>query len=218
MNSKVKAEVEELISGLRLSCSVEEFQEKVDWVHISRHKRLSEDLIREFHNKVHWGCISENQKLSEDFIREFQDKVNWNCISRYQKLSEVFIIEFQDKVNWGCILAFQNIFKDFAKKFRYKLNSVYKVNNKKIPEPVKTEPKVRTITISKEYKISTEGKLCSKDCIYSEGCWCKLFMKIRFQNKETCSCCKQITSLGYVRVEECLKSTGEYYGSQSESD
>jgi intein-encoded DNA endonuclease-like protein len=69
--------------------------DKVDWIHISIHQKLSEDFIREFQDKVNWNCISYNQKLSENFIREFQDEVYWYCISEKQKLSEDFI---RDKI------------------------------------------------------------------------------------------------------------------------
>ena len=72
----MKKEIKNLIKEMKLDCSVEEFE-----------------------NKVNWGCISVYQKLSEPFIREYEGRVNWEYISKYQKLSEPFIKEYKDKLN-----------------------------------------------------------------------------------------------------------------------
>ena len=101
---------------------IREFKDKVHWVNISYHQKLSEDFIREFQDKVYWVNISYHQKLSEDFIREFQDKINWDSISLKQKLSEDFINEFKDKINFKKLLQNQYCPPDI--KFKY-----YKDNN-----------------------------------------------------------------------------------------
>jgi len=145
MKKSVKKEIRSLIKKLELNCSVEEFEDKVDWDDISRYQKLSEDFIREFQdevdwiyiskyqklsenfirefkNKVNWGCISIHQKLSEGFIREFKNKVNWGCISIHQKLSEGFIMEFKDKVSWGIISIYQNLSEGFIREFKDKVS------------------------------------------------------------------------------------------------
>ena len=94
---------------------IREFQDKINWKHVSRCQKLSEDFIREFQDKVNWKEISWNQKLSEDFIREFQDKVYWNNISSFQTLSENFIKEFQDKVHWNNIFQHKKLTESFLK-------------------------------------------------------------------------------------------------------
>jgi hypothetical protein len=47
-NQKVIAEVEKIIKELNLNCTLEEFQNKVDWNYISIYQKLSEDFIKEF--------------------------------------------------------------------------------------------------------------------------------------------------------------------------
>ena len=93
MNTQVKQEVKKLIKELNLNCSVEEFENEVDWYNISMCQNLSEAFIREFQDKVDWGNIAIYQKLSESFIREFENEVDWDYISN-QKLSKQFIKEF----------------------------------------------------------------------------------------------------------------------------
>ena len=150
-------EVKELIKKLNLNCSVEQFQDKVNWEYmsrcqtlsedfirefqdkvcweyISRHQILSEDFIREFQDKIDWDAISLNQKLSENFIREFQDKVEWQSISVHQRLSENFIKEFQDKIIWQAISYFQILSEDFIKEFKEKLDLKYLLKKHKISQ------------------------------------------------------------------------------------
>ena len=100
---------------------IREFKDKIDWYHISKHQKLSENFIREFKNEVNWCRISKCQELSEEFIREFKDKIDWGEISRYQKLSEEFIREFQNKVNWYLISEYQNLSENFIREFQNKV-------------------------------------------------------------------------------------------------
>ena len=86
----MKNEIKNLIKNLNLFCSVEEFQDKVNWEWISEYQKLSESFIREFKDKVNWNGISAYQKLSESFIREFQDKVNWNWYFSIPETIRVF--------------------------------------------------------------------------------------------------------------------------------
>jgi len=116
MTEKVQKEVQRLIKKLNLDCTVEEFQNKVDWDDISAHQNLSEDFIRAFQDKVYWDNISRSQKLSDNFIREFKKRVDWVCISIYQKPSESFIRKFQDKVSWIYLSPNVNIFQNLLSK------------------------------------------------------------------------------------------------------
>jgi len=88
MNKTLKKEIESLIKGLNLNCSIEKFQDKVYWPDISKYQKLSEEFIEKFQDKVYWYWISKYQKLSEQFIEKFQNKVDWSEISQNQKLSE----------------------------------------------------------------------------------------------------------------------------------
>jgi hypothetical protein len=56
---------------------------------------ITEEFMREFQDKIDWVRVSKSQKLSESFICEFQDKVDWTYISGYQKLSDDFLIEYK---------------------------------------------------------------------------------------------------------------------------
>ena len=156
MIKQVEKEVKELIKKEFLNCSVEEFQDevnwfcisssqklsesfirefkdKVDWDRISYSQKLSENFIREFKDKVEWENISSSQKLSENFIREFKDKVEWDYISYSQKLSESFIREFKDEVNWECISKYQKLSESFIREFKDKIDkNLYKAVNRKI--------------------------------------------------------------------------------------
>ena len=134
MKNSVKKEIEKLIEYYNLNCSVEKFQDKVNWIWISSEQKLSENFIREFKDKVSWINISAYQQLSENFIREFKDKVNWGYISCYQQLSEDFIREFKDKVNWYFISYYQKLSENFIKEFKNKVDWYYISINQKLSE------------------------------------------------------------------------------------
>jgi len=158
MKKSVKKEIESLIKELNLNCSVEEFQDKVNWVWISESQKLSENFILEFQNRVDWECISIYQKLSEKIIREFQDKVDWECISIYQKLSEKIIREFQDKVNWECISKYQKLSEWFILELQDKVNWYYISKYQNLSEEfiMEFKDKVNWYYISKSQKLSEE--------------------------------------------------------------
>jgi len=84
MNETLKQEIQKIIKSENLNCSIEEFQDKVDWNNISYSQKLSEKFIKEFQDKVNWYRISQYQKLLEKFIKEFQNKIDWNTISYSQ--------------------------------------------------------------------------------------------------------------------------------------
>lgn len=98
----------------RFDTPISEFT-SIYWDNISKDEELelSEEFIREYQDKVNWIWISKHQKLSEDFMREFQDKLYWPYISIYQKLSEDFIREFISKVNMFYVSEYQNVSSDF---------------------------------------------------------------------------------------------------------
>jgi len=134
MKPNVIKEVEEIIVKLKMNCTVDEFQDKVDWHYIISRQKLSEDFIREFKNHMGAGYVSANQKLSEDFIKEFKDELNWDYISLFQKLSEDFIREFKDKVKWDCISSRQKLSENFIREFKKKVDWPYISSRQKLSE------------------------------------------------------------------------------------
>jgi hypothetical protein len=73
MNKKLKKEIKQIIEDQKLNCTIKEFEDKVDWVHISVYQKLSEEFIEKYQDKFDWKCISMFQKLSkalEDFIEK----------------------------------------------------------------------------------------------------------------------------------------------------
>ena len=156
MNKAVEEEVKSIIKKFKLDCSVEEFQDKVNWNYISRYQKLSESFIREFQDKVNWDYISYYQKLSEEFIREFQDKVIWDYISYNQKLSESFIREFQDKVIWINISSSQELSESFIREFKDKIDiKIQALSHKEKSIKEKTK---EIKEYAKKYKLEFDGK------------------------------------------------------------
>ena len=90
MNDKVTKEVEELIEQYNLNCSIGEFKNKVDWMYISYHYKLSESFIKEFRDRIHWKYISIFQELSEKFIGEFKYKLNLKFLLRKRVITQDF--------------------------------------------------------------------------------------------------------------------------------
>ena len=111
MTNKVKQEVKKLIKEINFNCTIEEFEDKVDWTNISKYQKLSEQFIREFKDKVYWPRISQFQKLSLSFIREFKDKVD---VALYKKVNRT--LTYQEKLKEA---------KAYAKKHNLKVNSKY---------------------------------------------------------------------------------------------
>ena len=138
------------------------FQDKIDWITVSRYQKLSEDFIRKFQDKVNWDYISTYQKLSEDFIREFVFQVNWYNISEYQKLSEDFIREFQYFVNLDNISNNQKLSDDFIKEFGLYIspnNMYYWTREKKL---AKLKEKNNYEIINDEYIIAYKAIKCNR--------------------------------------------------------
>ena len=91
MTNKVKKEVEKLIKEEELNCSVEEFEDKIDWKYISIYQILSEDFIKEFKDKVNWYCISCYQTLSEEFIYNMRNYINIDYCLRNNLITQEYI-------------------------------------------------------------------------------------------------------------------------------
>ena len=109
--------IEELLKTLGL-----ENENQIDWIDVSRNRKLSENFIEKHANQVDWFYISMYQKLSEDFIEKYKDKVNWSCISICQKLSEDFIDKYADKVDWYYISTFQKLSESFIERHKDKVD------------------------------------------------------------------------------------------------
>ena len=108
---------------------ISDFQDRVNWVSVSKRSKLSESFIREFRDQVNWDYISDSQVLSESFIRHFSDRVNWVFVSSKQKLSEPFISEFRDYVNWTLISRYQTLSKNFIRSFQDYIDDYYIARN-----------------------------------------------------------------------------------------
>jgi hypothetical protein len=93
------------------------------WITISKHKELSEDMIRECQDYVCWSSITSCQYLSEDFIREFAHRTSWEHICACQHLSEDFIREFKEEVDWHSVSEFQNLSDEFKEEFKEELQT-----------------------------------------------------------------------------------------------
>ena len=144
INKFIKKEIKNIIDHYRLNCSIDEFENKVDWHligvnqqlselfiekfkdyvfwhFISKYQKLSEKFIEKYSNYIYWPYISEYQKLSESFIEKYENKVNWNYICIYQQLSEPFIEKHKDKVYWYLISKYQNLSPSFRKKYNLEI-------------------------------------------------------------------------------------------------
>ncbi len=140
---------------------IEKHANQVDWFYISMYQKLSEPFIEKHADKVDWSCISANQKLSESFIEQHKDEVNWYSISIYQKLSEGFIEKHADKVNWSCISANQKLSEGFIEKHKDKVDwdwiSKHQKLSKQFIEKYKNKFNMDLVNDSWNYK-STEFK------------------------------------------------------------
>ena len=116
MKRSLKKEIERIIKEEDLDCTVEKFQDKVDW-----------------------GWISRYQNLSEDFIEKFQDKVNISVYravhqekTKKQKLEEMkaYAKEYNLKFDGKYLYAFRNHDKwgrgSFCKALRYDSGYYYR--------------------------------------------------------------------------------------------
>ncbi len=106
--------------------------EHVDFDDISSNYILSEEFIREFKDKLDWLLISEHQKLSMEFIEEFLENYLYlDHLFAYQKLSESFIEKHAHyKSDWEKISLNQNLSKEFIIKHFDKLHLNCLVKNK----------------------------------------------------------------------------------------
>jgi hypothetical protein len=132
-NQKVIAEIEKIIKELNLNCTLEEFQDKVDWYCISAHQKLSENFIREFKDKVDWVYISKYQKLSESFIKEFNLKIsedNWLYKSTEYKKDELLKTGKYKLNPEGYFVGYKGIridrYSKFNFQYQYLKDHVYK--------------------------------------------------------------------------------------------
>ena len=94
MNEKVKKELEdicrELIPKFKVSPnSLINDNSIAIWTVIPNDFELSEGFMREFQDKLNWITVSRCRKLSDEFIIEFQNKIEFNYYCEYnQYISE----------------------------------------------------------------------------------------------------------------------------------
>lgn len=79
-----------------------EFQDRLNWLHLSRHAQLSEQLIRDFQDRVDWPSISWFQTLSEPFIEAFAHRIDFTHLSRSETPRSIaFLQKHEDKLHWS---------------------------------------------------------------------------------------------------------------------
>lgn len=117
MNKELKKEIEELIEGEGLDCSVNEFEDTVDWHLLYNHSgaKVSESFMENFIDHIDWFSISISQKLSQSFIHRHRDKVYWPCISDCQKLSDSFIKKHKGEIDWNRLPKDQQYLRPISK-------------------------------------------------------------------------------------------------------
>lgn len=75
---------------------LDEMYESRSPVGLGHCKKLTVEQIRQYQDILDWGHISYYYTLSEDFIREFKDKLDWIHVAKKQKMSKEFISEFRE--------------------------------------------------------------------------------------------------------------------------
>ena len=95
---------------------------KNNWIMLTVHATLSEELIEEFQKSFDdniWNLVLTYQTLSEAFLIKFVSKFNrehWNTLSYYQKLSDEFVIKYRKKLQW-CNLGGRSSIKQETMKY-----------------------------------------------------------------------------------------------------
>ena len=179
INKFIKKEIENIIDHYRLNCSIDEFEDKVDWHFIPINQQLSELFIEKFKNKVNWVFISGYQKLSEKFIEKFENRVDWIGISEYQQLSESFIEKYENKVNWNYISIYQQLSEAFIEKFKDKVNWNCIIKYQKLSEPFIEKYNLEIPENNTNYMTKQEINDLIPDCYQRKGDYVIAYKNIR---------------------------------------
>lgn len=77
---------------------------RTDWHYITKHPKLTFNLMMRYADNVHWEHICTFRKLTETEIETAKDYVNWYEVSAFQKLSIGFIKKYKDKLSLDAIM------------------------------------------------------------------------------------------------------------------
>jgi len=160
MNLSLKQEIEALINGLDLDCSIDDFKNEVNWGYISRKCDVSEAFVREFINELSWEVLV-HKKFSEVFLREYAAQIPrnyWGYISTYQDLSEAFMRDYSTHLDWSEIPRRQKLSLEFIQEFRDIIDS-YLLPEADLRNKIFAEDEKKSLEKSKEEK---EKEKCRK--------------------------------------------------------
>ena len=93
---------------------VNEFQdENLDWFNVVSNLEGDENFIRKYQAKFDsdcWAAISKHYKLSEEIIEEFESKIDWLRLSENKSLTEDQCIRFKDRIDqWRFSVAGKSV-------------------------------------------------------------------------------------------------------------
>ena len=77
----------------------EQFQDKLDWIKLSRWADMAEDFIDRFHNKLDWGILCRTQGLTEYILNKYYDKLNIEDIRYNYHIDTELRNEIVDRMN-----------------------------------------------------------------------------------------------------------------------
>lgn len=86
----------------------------LNWENVSKYQSSPPNFILYFHHKLKMKLISKHQRLSENVIEKLEHIFDWNEISKSQIYGEKFILKFSNKINWFLILKYQNLSEVFV--------------------------------------------------------------------------------------------------------
>lgn len=118
---------------------VMEYAGYLNWIHISGHMKLTENMIEVFSDYVDWQTIAMKQDLSETFIRKHGKRLNWAILMSHKKISEELLIEHcnecdENKKFWKNLSKYQILSPNFIDKYGEKLSWSLVSKHQKLPE------------------------------------------------------------------------------------
>lgn len=75
MNEELKQEIADIIDRCKISCSVENFEDKSNyWYNIAHYYPLSENFIKKFRSKINIEQLLDNKEIPEMTKERIRDK------------------------------------------------------------------------------------------------------------------------------------------------
>jgi len=101
---------------------IREFEDYVNWKHISRTFALTDEEIIEFADRLDWQIVSRIRKLTPLIYDKLAYYINWGVASRHQTMSEEFILEYGMYLDWKIAAAHQRFTSAIYEKFKSRIN------------------------------------------------------------------------------------------------